>query len=695
MDVLCKIEHKLREVLAGNEIGIVIYLDLKNAFDKVWLEGLVYKLIDKGIKGYMLTWIHSYLQNRKFKVKLEGEYSDSIQLESGVQQGAVLSPILFNLMLSDIPEMENIDVFIYADDITVMSKGNNMKEVRNSIEEYLKIFDQWVKVWGLEISLRKTYMQYFTKRRVRVPIIKMNNRKIEYVREYHLLGLRLDSPRLTFKSHIRYLIADGSRRLDLLKSIASTQWGASSKILKNFYIAYIRAKIDYGAILYGGGSETELTKLDILQNKCLRLILGARKSTPILSMQVEAYIPPLTLHREYLTLKEFIKICHNPDKAEINQVLGMDSANSMGQPFNSFVSRALKSPLKKEMTLIKRIPTQIMMLPPWLSLEKYIVEEYDEMKVFDESTWRCYKENNYAGYLEIYTDGSKIANKELKTTASAIYILQIKKAINWKLRPEHSVISSELFALEKALQFIKGSIGAENYIILTDSRSSLQLIKANNDAYTGIVSKIQELLLQLNSERSVILHWIRGHSNVRGNEIVDQAAKKGHENNKSVLFNLSKSEEISCLKGVFYQYWNDCWTMDTNISQKGLFLQKLRGSLKHDTAIDNINHRRSEVVLRRLRMGHVGLNQYLHRFGMNDTNMCEACGVPETVEHYLLFCGKYNVARNTMKHRLANLNLQFTIKNLLGCNYELGKENLSILRSTIKYIKTTNKMDIL
>lgn len=72
------------------------------------------------------------------------------------------------------------------------------------------------------------------------------------------------------------------------------------------------------------------------------------------------------------------------------------------------------------------------------------------------------------------------------------------------------------------------------------------------------------------------------------------------------------------------------WTL---VFQEKVLSCSLRGSCKYDKVIDNINHRRSGVVLRRLRMGHVGLNQYLHRFGMNYTNMCEDYGVPEIVEH--------------------------------------------------------------
>ena len=54
----------------------------------------------------------------------------------------------------------------------------------------------------------------------------------------------------------------------------------------------------------------------------------------------------------------------------------------------------------------------------------------------------------------------------------------------------------------------------------------------------------------------------------------------------------------------------------------------------------------------RLRLGHVGLNDYLHRFNMNDSNLCQQCKTPETIDHFLLNCQKYNVERANLIRQL-------------------------------------------
>lgn len=121
---------------------------------------------------------------------------------------------------------------------------------------------------------------------------------MKYVRQHRLLGLIFDAPRLLWGPHFRYLDQDTARRMDLLKHMASPNCGVSRKFLRLFYCMYIRAKMDYGCILYSNASV--LTRLDVLQNGYLRLFLGARRTTPIVSLEAEARLPTLSVPRKFL-----------------------------------------------------------------------------------------------------------------------------------------------------------------------------------------------------------------------------------------------------------------------------------------------------------------------------------------------------------------------------------------------------------
>ena len=129
---------------------------------------------------------------------------------------------------------------------------------------------------------------------------------------HKLLGIFYDSPLLSWKLHIDYLHAECLKRIHLMKVISSAAWGASSKILRLFYITYIRAIIDYGSILYSTVAPSKLKKLEGVQNSCCRLILGARRTSPILSLQAEAHVLPLELRRGFLAVSALIKMYYKP-----------------------------------------------------------------------------------------------------------------------------------------------------------------------------------------------------------------------------------------------------------------------------------------------------------------------------------------------------------------------------------------------
>ena len=72
-----------------------VFLDMSNAFDKVWHEGLLLKLKQNGINGKLLDLLKSYLANRNQRVLLNGYESGWGIVEFGVPQGSVLCPLLF------------------------------------------------------------------------------------------------------------------------------------------------------------------------------------------------------------------------------------------------------------------------------------------------------------------------------------------------------------------------------------------------------------------------------------------------------------------------------------------------------------------------------------------------------------------------------------------------------------------------
>ena len=129
-----------------------VFLDISKAFDKVWHEGLIFKLKQNGISGNLLKFFVSYLQNRKQRVILNGSYSDFSPVESGVPQGSVLGPLLFLVYINDLEKNIKSNVKFFADDTMLYSIVKDPVQTANNLNHDLDIIRQWAYQWKMEFN---------------------------------------------------------------------------------------------------------------------------------------------------------------------------------------------------------------------------------------------------------------------------------------------------------------------------------------------------------------------------------------------------------------------------------------------------------------------------------------------------------------------------------------------------------------
>ncbi|GBN27840.1 putative RNA-directed DNA polymerase from transposon BS [Araneus ventricosus] len=163
---LLRITEVIREGMdEGWDTGAV-FLDIAKAFDRVWTDGLVYKLIELRVPGSIIRLIATYLRGRHFAIRVGNSLTSERAIDAGVVQGSKVGPYLFNIYVNDIPSPRNCQtkICLFADDTAVMSTGASA-HVMTSLNEYLDQLGRWLIRWKIQVNSDKCQSVYFTRRR--------------------------------------------------------------------------------------------------------------------------------------------------------------------------------------------------------------------------------------------------------------------------------------------------------------------------------------------------------------------------------------------------------------------------------------------------------------------------------------------------------------------------------------------------
>ena len=210
-------------------------------------------------------------------------------------------------------------------------------------------------------------------------------------------------------------------------------------------------------------------------------------------------------------------------------------------------------------------------------------------------------------------------------------------------------MGAELFAIYEALAWLlihTEFMEKRNAVILSDSLSGLMALK--NEILTNhshITSKIKSRIKDLADTGMITtIQWIPGHVGIHGNKVVDALAKEAHNFNinRETIFPLDISEIKTHLK----EGRNRSWQLIYDQKKDHLHIGSIKRTIKHwDWALHK--HRATETTITRLRIGHCGLRAHLHRFNPSDTQNCNTCNQPETIDHFLFHCQNHSNERNT------------------------------------------------
>ncbi|GFS50951.1 uncharacterized protein LOC103524116 [Trichonephila clavipes] len=249
----------------------------------------------------MLMWIRNFISQRFSTVRFGNAISSFKQSETGLPQGTVISPILFNIFINDLPDLLASDgltnTALFADDLAIWC--STPKRDQSKLNTILNLTLERLHLWYIEnnmtVNLKKTTCQFFTlNRQPFSPQLVYNAMPVQQSDVSIYLGYALDN-KLKLTKHAELVVSKARRRLSILKRLIGVKWGCNRDTLNTTYKTYIQPVLNYCDEVLISASENVRKLLDTFHNQALRMITGGVKTSPVLAMQ----LPNNSFWRDY------------------------------------------------------------------------------------------------------------------------------------------------------------------------------------------------------------------------------------------------------------------------------------------------------------------------------------------------------------------------------------------------------------
>ncbi|XP_053989675.1 uncharacterized protein LOC128882131 [Hylaeus volcanicus] len=490
-----------------------------------------------------------------------------------------------------------------------------------------------------------------------------------------ILGLTFDNKH-TWIPFLKNLKTECLRRLNILKVIASKNWGAEFQVLIKSYKALVLSKLDYGSIVYSSAKPSTLKILSPIHNAGARIATGAYCTNPITAILSGANI--LRCQKTTSTLKKSLEI----RRKQLSLSYAASKMSTSSNPvYKQITTDNLSSVFGKKPNLPKPLnfrlrgylmdlnintplvaPRKHYKSPPWTIETPLIIDKF--LKVGRDINPNIVKTlyieitNEYQNHKQVFTDGSKSP----QGTGCAVCLPDID--LTFKLPDGFTVFSSEAFAVQEALKYIEKETH-NKFIIFSDSKSVILALQ-NCESSDTIIRNIIELNATLSQNGKEILYsWIPSHVNIEGNEKADIAAKAAVSSTAEISnYSVSYKDLQKFFIKAITDWWNEEWK-----HSKPTKLHKIRDNINEIHPAWRLN-RKDQVKLTRLRIGHTSWS-HSYLITKTEPNNCDTCRTQNSIEHILVTCLKYNTIKT-----------QFELPNSLSVLREenSGKQTLSFLK---------------
>lgn len=251
-----------------------VFLDVAQAFDKVWHQGLKYKL-SKLLPGNLCQLLESYLDDRQFRVIHQNAVSNLYCILAGVPQGSVLGPLLYLLYTKDLPVDETATIATFADDTAILSVSDSQLEATAKLQTAINRTQKWALTWKIKLHEQKSVHVMFTYRHTDLKHrVYLENQLIPQAESAKYLGMHLDK-RLTWEVHVRTKIKQMKIKTKELYWLIGRTSKLSTIHKRLLYQQIIKPIWTYGIQLWACASKTNINRIQARQSVILRAIADA------------------------------------------------------------------------------------------------------------------------------------------------------------------------------------------------------------------------------------------------------------------------------------------------------------------------------------------------------------------------------------------------------------------------------------